>query len=76
MALVERVQNDPDLRARFASVSNEEGLLALLAEFGVQATIDDVKHTIAELPLSEEELAGVAGGNGDWFGDFSEYDFL
>jgi predicted ribosomally synthesized peptide with nif11-like leader len=65
MAVVERVRNDTELQERFAQVGDDDGLVALLAELGVQATIDDVKQTIADMPLTDDELAGVAGG-GNW----------
>jgi predicted ribosomally synthesized peptide with nif11-like leader len=62
MAAVERVRSDSELRERFAQVGDDDGLLALLKELGVEATIDDVRQTIADMPLSEEELADVDGG--------------
>lgn len=65
MAVVERVRNDPELQARFAEVGDDDGLVALLEELGVQATIDEVRQTIEETPLTEDDLAGVAGG-GNW----------
>jgi predicted ribosomally synthesized peptide with nif11-like leader len=65
MAVVERVRNDPELQARFAEVGDDDGLVALLEDLGVQATIDEVRQTIEEIPLTEDDLAGVAGG-GNW----------
>ncbi len=62
MAVVERVRSDTELQARFAQVGDADGVVALLEELGVQATIEDVKQAVADMPLSEEELGDVAGG--------------
>jgi predicted ribosomally synthesized peptide with nif11-like leader len=60
--LIERINSDADLQAKFKGVSSTEEFNALVAELGVETSADDLIALVSEAELGEAELAGVSGG--------------
>lgn len=62
MELVERVNADPGLQARFGDASGVEEITAIAEELGFEFDAESLEAIGAGAALSEDELAGVAGG--------------
>lgn len=62
-ALFTRVNDDPDLQARFKAITTEADFNALVAELDYDVTYADVASTTDDTELTESELADVAGGS-------------
>ncbi len=60
--LIERINSDADLQAKFKGVSSTDEFNALVAELGVETSADDLIALVSEAELGEAELAGVSGG--------------
>lgn len=66
-ALFTRVNDDPDLHARFEAITDEADFDALTAELGYEVTSTDFTG-----PTDDTELADVAGGERE-SGRFGRY---
>jgi len=61
-ALFTRVNDDPELQARFKAVADEAEFDALVSELGYELTYADFTEAASDAELTEEQLADVAGG--------------
>ena len=66
--LVDQVNNDVALQARFKAMSDQADFEALVSELGYDLTYADFVEAAQDVELSDTELADVAGG-GDPFQD-------
>lgn len=62
MQLVERVNADPDVQARFRDASGVEEIAAIAGELGFEVDAESLEAIGVGAALSEDELADVAGG--------------
>jgi predicted ribosomally synthesized peptide with nif11-like leader len=67
-ALFTRVNDDPELQARFKAIAGETEFDALVAELGFELTYADFTEAASDAELTEEQLADVAGGELTIFG--------
>ena len=61
-AFLEKVKGDTSLQEKIKAASNPDALVSIAKVEGFNIYADDLKNVRSE--LSEEELEGVAGGNG------------
>ena len=67
-ALIDAIRDDDSVAARIATVTTAEQAVEIAAGLGFDITTDDLKPAAggrrASGELSEQELAGVSGGDG------------
>ena len=61
-AFIEKVQGDDNLQAKLKAAADADAVLAIAKDAGFSISADDLKNAQSE--VSEEELEGVAGGDG------------
>ncbi len=62
-ALFTRVNDDPELQARFKAIADETEFDALVSELGYGLTYADFTEAASDAELTEEQLASFAGGS-------------
>ena len=61
-AFLEKVKGDTSLQEKLKAAADSDAVLAIAKEAGFSVSVDDLKNAQSE--VSEEELEGVAGGDG------------
>ena len=61
-AFIEKVQGDTSLQEKLKAAADSDAVLAIAKDAGFSISADDLKNAQSE--VSEEELEGVAGGDG------------
>ena len=61
-AFLEKVKGDTSLQEKLKAAADADAVAAIAKEAGFSISADDLKN--AQFEISEEELEGVAGGDG------------
>ena len=65
-AFLEAVKADAGLQEKLKAAGDADAVVAVAKDAGFLITAEELKNAQAE--VSDEELEGVAGGMGPWFG--------